>query len=99
MNRGKSVTRADLAEAVYQSIGLSRAEASDLVEQVLREICDTLAKGKAIKLSGFGSFTVRDKAARVGRNPKTKEEVSIEPRRVLTFSPSSVLKAHINDGE
>ena len=99
MKGGKSVTRADLAEAVYQSIGLSRAEASELVEQVLKEICDTLAKGEAIKLSGFGSFTVRDKAARVGRNPKTKEEVSIEPRRVVTFSPSSVLKAHINGGE
>jgi integration host factor subunit alpha len=93
---GKTVTRADLAEAVYQKGSLSRAEAADLVEQVIRKLCDTLAVGETVKLSSFGVFTVRDKAKRVGRNPKTGVAVPIEPRQSLTFSASPVLKAHVN---
>lgn len=92
----KTLTRADLAEAVYEEIGLSRQESSDLVESILNEICDTLAGGEAVKLSSFGAFNVRDKNGRVGRNPKTGEEVPIDPRRVLVFKPSQVLKDRID---
>ncbi len=91
-----TLTRADLAEAVYEEIGLSRQESSDLVESILNEICDTLSKGEAVKLSSFGAFNVRDKNGRVGRNPKTGEEVPIDPRRVLVFKPSQVLKERID---
>lgn len=93
---GRTVTRADLCEAVYQRVGLSRTESADLVESVLTEICDCLANGETVKLSSFGSFVVRDKGERVGRNPKTGVEVPIEPRRVMVFKPSNVLKARIN---
>lgn len=93
---GKSVTRADLAEVVYQMGGLSRAEAAHLVEQVIGEICGTLVAGEAVKLSGFGAFTVRKRAERVGRNPKTNVEVPIEAHHAVTFCASPVLKAHIN---
>jgi integration host factor subunit alpha len=93
---GRTVTRADLAEAVYQRVGLSRTESSALVELVLREICDSLTRGETVKLSSFGSFVVREKGERVGRNPKTGVEVPIEPRRVMVFKPSNVLKARIN---
>ena len=100
---GKTVTRTDLSEAVYQKVGLSRAESAKLVEQVLGEVGDSLVSGKAVKLSGFGTFIVRSKGERVGRNPKTGVEVPIEQRRVMLFKPSEVLKAHINsaasDGE
>ena len=92
----KTVTRADLAEAVYGSVGLSRTESAELVERVLSEICDCLAAGETVKLSSFGSFIVRSKGERVGRNPKTGVEVPIDPRRVMVFKPSNVLKAHIN---
>jgi integration host factor subunit alpha len=92
----KNVTRADLTDAVYAASGLPRHDAAALVEQVLGEICDTLERGETVKLSGFGVFTVRDKAERIGRNPKTGEEVPIEPRRVVTFAPSDILKAHAN---
>ena len=99
----KTVTRTDLSEAVYQKVGLSRAESARLVEQVLGELCDSLTTGEAVKLSGFGTFMVRSKGERVGRNPKTGVEVPIEQRRVTVFKPSNVLKAHINgedsDGE
>jgi integration host factor subunit alpha len=99
----KTVTRADLGEAVYQKVGLSRAESARLVEGVLGEICDSLAAGETVKLSGFGTFMVRNKGERLGRNPKTGVEVPIEKRKVMVFKPSSVLKAHINgeasDGE
>jgi integration host factor subunit alpha len=95
---GRTVTRADLCEAVYQKVGLSRAESSELVEMVLQEISDCLARGEAVKLSSFGSFLVRSKGQRMGRNPKTGEEVPIEPRRVMVFKPSNVLKDRINDG-
>ena len=93
---GRTVTRADLSEAVYQKLGLSRTESAALVEQVLAEICAGLSRGEAVKLSSFGSFLVRDKGQRIGRNPKTGVEVPIEPRRVLVFKPSNVLKSKIN---
>jgi integration host factor subunit alpha len=93
---GKTVTRVDLSEAVYQKVGLSRAESAKLVEQVLGEIGDSLVAGRAVKLSGFGNFFVRSKGERVGRNPKTGVEVPIEPRRVMLFKPSEVLKAQVN---
>jgi integration host factor subunit alpha len=93
---GRTVTRADLSEAVYQKVGLSRIESSALVELVLQEICESLVRGEKVKLSSFGSFEVRDKGERIGRNPKTGIEVPIEPRRVMVFKPSNVLKARIN---
>ncbi len=92
----KTVTRTDLSEAVYQKVGLSRGESAKLVEQVLGEICDSLVAGTAVKLSGFGTFFLRSKGERVGRNPKTGVEVPIEQRRVMLFKPSEVLKAHTN---
>ena len=95
---GKNLTRAELAGAVYRGAGLSRAESGELVEQVLGELCDTLARGEDVKLSGFGNFTVRHKAERVGRNPKTGVEAPIAPRKSITFSASSVLKARVNGG-
>ncbi|MDP2619969.1 MAG: integration host factor subunit alpha [Hyphomicrobiales bacterium] len=94
----KTVTRADLSEAVYQKVGLSRTESADLVELFLKEITDCLEKGETVKLSSFGSFVVRNKNRRIGRNPKTGEEVPIAPRRVLVFKPSNVLKDKINEG-
>lgn len=96
---GKTVTRADLCEAVYQKVGLSRSESAELVESVLREISDCLVTGETVKLSSFGTFSVRSKTERIGRNPKTGEEVPILPRRVLVFKPSNVLKAEINGGD
>ena len=93
---GRTVTRADLCEAVYQQVGLSRTESAALVELVLKEIADCLVGGETVKLSSFGSFVVRDKGRRIGRNPKTGEEVPIEPRRVMVFKPSSILKNRIN---
>jgi integration host factor subunit alpha len=93
----KTVTRADLIEAVYQEVGLSRNESADLVETVLGEIATNLTKGENVKISSFGSFIVRDKGGRIGRNPKTGEEVPIEPRRVLVFRPSQVLKDRVKN--
>ena len=92
----KTVTRADLAEAVYGSVGLSRTESAELVERVLDLIGDALITGANVKLSSFGSFQVRSKNERIGRNPKTGEEVPILPRQVLVFKPSNVLKSKIN---
>ncbi len=92
----KTVTRADLAEAVYESVGLSRTESAELVERFLALIGDALVSGENVKLSSFGSFQVRSKNQRVGRNPKTGEEVPILPRQVLVFKPSNVLKSKIN---
>jgi integration host factor subunit alpha len=91
-----TVTRAELSEAVYQEVGLSRNESSELVETVLEEISQALIRGEVVKLSSFGSFSVREKGQRVGRNPKTGEEVPILPRRVLVFRASHVLKNRIN---
>ncbi len=93
---GNTVTRAQLSEAVYQEVGLSRNESADLVESVLHEIGDSLVKGETVKISSFGSFYVREKGRRIGRNPKTGKEVPILPRRVLVFRPSHVLKDRIN---
>ena len=93
---GKTVTRADLAESIYREVGLSRSDSADLVEAVLQEVGDALARGEQVKISSFGSFGVRQKGQRIGRNPKTGEEVPILPRRVLVFRPSHVLKGRIN---
>ncbi len=91
-----TTTRADLTDAVYQEVGLSRNESADLVDSVLSEIAGTLVDGEAVKISSFGSFSVRQKGERIGRNPKTGDEVPILPRRVLIFRASNVLKARIN---
>ncbi|HLG87868.1 MAG TPA: integration host factor subunit alpha [Alphaproteobacteria bacterium] len=93
---GQTITRADLSEAVYQEVGLSRNESSALVETVLDEIADALAQGESVKISSFGSFGVRQKGQRIGRNPKTGQEVPILPRRVLVFRASHVLRERIN---
>src|SRR6185312_8273964 len=92
----RTITRADLSESVFQEVGLSRNESADLVEVILGEIADALARGETVKISSFGSFSVRDKGQRVGRNPKTGQEVPILPRRVLVFRASNVLKSLIN---
>lgn len=94
----KTLTRADLAEALVQKVGLPRNESQELVELVLSEISDALASGEPVKLSSFGSFGIREKGERIGRNPKTGEEVPITPRRVLVFRPSNIMKDKINAG-
>jgi integration host factor subunit alpha len=94
----KTLTRADLAEAVVEKVGLPRNESQDLVELVLDEISGSLADGDSVKLSSFGSFGIRQKGERVGRNPKTGKEVPITPRRVLVFRPSNIMKDRINKG-
>lgn len=94
----KTLTRADLAEAVVRKVGLPRNESQEFVELILGEISGTLARGESVKLSSFGSFGVRDKGQRVGRNPKTGQEVPITPRRVLVFRPSNIMKDRINAG-
>ncbi len=91
-----TMTRADLTDAVYQEVGLSRNESADLVASVLSEIAGALVDGEVVKISSFGSFSVRQKGERIGRNPKTGEEVPILPRRVLIFRASNVLKSRIN---
>ena len=95
---GKTITRMDLSEAVYQKVGLSRTESAELVEMVLDTIADRVVAGESVKLSSFGSFVVRHKNERIGRNPKTGEEVPITPRRVMVFKPSHVLKAAVLKG-
>jgi len=95
---GNTLTRSDLSEAVYREIGLSRNESSEMVETILSRVVAALIAGEAVKISSFGTFAVRDKGARMGRNPKTGEEVPIEPRRVLVFRPSHILKARVNAG-
>ena len=95
---GNTLTRSDLSEAVYREIGLSRNESSELVETILGKIAESLVKGDSVKISSFGTFAVREKAARMGRNPKTGEEVPISPRRVLVFRPSHILKERVNAG-
>ena len=94
---GKTITRAQLGESVYQEVGLSRSESADLLESVLTHVSDALARGETVKISSFGSFSVRQKGQRIGRNPKTGEEVPILPREVLVFRPSQVLKNRINN--
>jgi integration host factor subunit alpha len=93
---GNTVTRAQLAEAVYQEVGLSRSESADLVDAILEEIAQALLVNGTVKISSFGTFAVREKGERIGRNPKTGEEVPILPRRVLVFRASQVLKDRIN---
>ena len=95
---GNTLTRSDLSEAVYREIGLSRNESAEMVESVLAQISDALVRGENVKISSFGTFTVREKGARMGRNPKTGEEVPIDPRRVLVFRPSHIMKDRVNDG-
>lgn len=95
---GKTVTRTDLSEAVYQKLGLSRVESAELVEMVLDTISERIVEGESVKLSSFGSFLVRSKNERIGRNPKTGEEVPITPRRVMVFKPSNILKKAVLDG-
>jgi integration host factor subunit alpha len=91
-----TITRAQLAEAIYAQVGLSRNESAELLEDVLERVSAALESGRAVKISAFGTFTVRQKGLRVGRNPKTGVEVPIMPRRVLSFRPSQVLKARLN---
>ncbi len=93
---GNTVTRAQLSEAVYQEVGLSRYESAQLVEAVLDEIVGSLVGGESVKISSFGTFVVRHKGGRMGRNPKTGEEVPISPRRVVVFRPSHVLKDKVD---
>ena len=93
---GRTITRADLAEAVFRRLGLSRTESAAMVEMVLKEISDAIVAGETVKLSSFGSFVVRKKGQRIGRNPKTGKEVPISPRRVMVFKPSAILKQRIN---
>lgn len=93
-----TLTRMDLTEAVFRELGLSRSESAELVESVLQHIADALVAGETVKLSSFGTFSVRAKSARMGRNPKTGEEVPISPRRVLSFRPSHLLKERVAAG-
>lgn len=94
----KTLTRMDLSEAVFREVGLSRNESAQLVESVLDLMSDALVRGEQVKISSFGTFSVRDKSARVGRNPKTGEEVPINPRRVLSFRPSHLMKDRVAAG-
>ncbi len=94
----KTLTRMDLSEAVFREVGLSRNESAELVESVLAHMSDALVAGEQVKISSFGTFSIRDKAARVGRNPKTGQEVPINPRRVLTFRPSHLMKDRVAAG-
>ena len=93
---GDTITRAQLSEAVYEEVGLSRNESADLVEAVLEEMVSALSDGETVKISSFGSFSIRQKSQRMGRNPKSGEEVPILPRKVIIFKPSHVLKNRIN---
>jgi integration host factor subunit alpha len=93
----QTITRAHLGEAVYQEVGLSRNESADLLEMVLDMMSDALVRGESVKISSFGSFSSRQKGQRIGRNPKTGEEVPILPRKVLVFRPSQVLKSRVNE--
>ena len=94
----KTLTRMDLSEAVFREVGLSRNESAALVEQVLGHVSDALARGETVKISSFGTFSIREKSPRMGRNPKTGEEVPISPRRVLSFRPSHLMKDRVADG-
>jgi integration host factor subunit alpha len=94
----KTLTRMDLSDAVFRAVGLSRNESAQLVERVLDLMSDALVNGEQVKISSFGTFSVRSKTARVGRNPKTGEEVPISPRRVLTFRPSHLMKDRVAAG-
>ncbi len=94
-----TLTRADLAEVLHRDVGLSRADSANLVEQILLHMCESLSTGQNVKISGFGSFVLRDKGERIGRNPKTGIEVPIAPRRVLTFRASQMMRDRIVQGD
>ena len=96
--KGQTLTRADLAEAVHEEVGLTRQDCAGLVERTLDLIAEALEAGRTVKLSGFGVFQVRAKRARMGRNPKTGEPAAIEPRRVIGFRASQVMKARVDEG-
>ena len=93
-----TLTRADLADVVHRKLGLSRAESANVVERVLHHMCHALSEGKNVKISGFGTFILRDKGERVGRNPKTGIEVPIAPRRVMTFRASQIMRERVTKG-
>lgn len=95
---GKTLTRMDLSEAVFREVGLSRNESAQLVESVIQYMSDALVEGEQVKISSFGTFSVRAKKQRMGRNPKTGEEVPISPRRVLSFRPSHLMKDRVAQG-
>ncbi|MEY2992988.1 MAG: integration host factor, alpha subunit [Pseudomonadota bacterium] len=95
----KTLTRMDLSEAVFREVGLSRNESAELVETILQHMSDALVNGEQVKISSFGTFSVREKNERVGRNPKTGEEAPIPPRRVLTFRPSHLMKDRVASGK
>ena len=95
----KTLTRMDLSEAVFRELGLSRNESADLEESVLEKICASVVAGEQVKISSFGTFSIRQKSARVGRNPKTGQEAPIPPRRVLTFRPSHLMKDRVSEGK
>ena len=95
MRSMSTLTRADLAEAINRKLGLSRSESLDMVEAILGHMSNALAEGENVKISGFGTFLLRDKAERIGRNPKTGVEVPITPRRVMTFRASQMLKERV----
>ena len=94
----KTLTRMDLAESVFREVGLSRQESASIVESVLQHVSDALVRGEQVKISSFGTFSIRDKTERIGRNPKTGEEVPITPRRVLSFRPSQLMKDRVAAG-
>ncbi len=96
MSNVGTLTRADLADALHREVGLSRADSAKIVEQILHEMCHALSEGENVKISGFGTFVLRDKGERIGRNPKTGVEVPIEPRRVLTFRASQTMRERIS---
>jgi integration host factor subunit alpha len=98
MAKAGNLTRADIAESVHRKIGLSRVDSSTLVEGILRHMCGALAHGNNVKISSFGTFVLRDKGQRIGRNPKTGVEVPISPRRVLTFRASQIMRDRIAGG-
>jgi integration host factor subunit alpha len=95
MSEAGTLTRADLSEALHHEVGLSRAESAKIVEQILTQMCEALGRGENVKISGFGTFVLRDKGERIGRNPKTGVEVPIAPRRVLTFRASQMMRSRI----
>ena len=95
MTTAGTLTRADLSEALHRQIGLSRTDSAKIVEQILAEMCEALSRGENVKISGFGTFVLRDKGERIGRNPKTGIEVPIAPRRVLTFRASQMMRERI----
>ena len=94
-----TITRVDISEAIYHEVGLSRKDTMDLLEMIIDEICLALANGEEVKISSFGTFSIRNKSQRIGRNPKTKKEVPISPRKVLSFRASQLLKKRINDAQ